>query len=162
MQVDSTDADAESAPQDDVSHDRENLAPGGGGSTRLDRWLTAARWFKSRSQAQDACERGHVTVNGMSAKSSRAVQVGDKISARAPRGLVVGVVQAIEHKRQSPARARELYEDQSPPPTEEESGGYVGRRRGLGRPTKADRWAYRALHRNRRRVITRCRLAKPE
>lgn len=156
MQVDSTNAhaesDAESALLEDTNSDppapcdRAKLAPGATGSTRIDRWLTAARWFKSRSQAQDACEAGHVKVNGVPAKSSRTVQVGDKISAHAPRGVVVGVVQEIEHKRQSPARARELYDDQSPP-VEDRDGGYVGiiRRRGLGRPTKADRRAIERL-----------------
>lgn len=151
MQGDSTEetraefASEENASPNHPSPQSAQVAPSGAGSTRIDRWLTAARWFKSRSQAQQACEAGHVTVNGVAVKSSRVVQVGDKVSARAPRGLVVGVVQDIEHKRQSPVRARQLYEDQSPPPAED-GPSYVGlRRRGLGRPTKADRRAIERL-----------------
>lgn len=109
-------------------------------STRIDRWLTAARWFKSRSQAQQACESGRVTVNGVAVKPSRTVQVGDKVTARAPRGLVVAVVQDIEEKRQGANRARELYEDQSPPMAKDLGMPGV-RPRGHGRPTKADRRA---------------------
>jgi ribosome-associated heat shock protein Hsp15 len=112
-------------------------------STRVDRWLTAARLFKSRSQAQLACEAGHVSVNGVTAKPSRTIQIGDKIVARAPRGLTVVVVSAVEEKRQGAARARQLYDDQSPPAEREMSVGL--RRRGAGRPTKADRRAIERL-----------------
>lgn len=114
------------------------------GSTRIDRWLTAVRWFKSRSLAQQACEAGHVTVNGVAVKPSRMVQVGDKVTARAPRGLVVAIVQDIEERRQGAVRARELYEDQSP--LVEPKLGVAGiRPRGQGRPTKADRRAIERL-----------------
>jgi ribosome-associated heat shock protein Hsp15 len=113
-------------------------------STRVDRWLTAARLFKSRSQAQQACEAGHVTVNGATVKPSRAVQVGDKVSARAPRGLVVVVVLDIEEKRQGNVRAKELYEDHSPPVAD--GPAHLGvRARGAGRPTKAERRAIARL-----------------
>lgn len=116
-------------------------------ATRIDRWLSAARIFKSRSQAQDACEAGHVTSNGVTVKASRTVQVGDKISARAPRGRVVLVVLAIEEKRQGPVRARELYDDQSPP-QDDETPMSGKRARGAGRPTKADRRAILRLTRS--------------
>ena len=106
-------------------------------STRVDRWLTAARLFKSRSQAQQACEAGHVSVNGVTVKPSRTIQIGDKIVARAPRGLAVVIVVAVEEKRQGAARAKELYDDQSPPPVERDTNMGI-RPRGAGRPTKAD------------------------
>lgn len=113
-------------------------------TTRVDRWLCAARLYKSRSQAQLACEAGHVAVNGAVAKPSRGVQVGDEVRARAPRGLVVVVVRAIEEKRQGAARAQELYEDHSPPvPPRASISGM--RDRGAGRPTKADRRAIARL-----------------
>ena len=44
---------------------------------RVVRWLCAARIFKSRTLAHDACEAGQVEVNGAEARASRAVRVGD-------------------------------------------------------------------------------------
>jgi ribosome-associated heat shock protein Hsp15 len=133
----------EERPDDHGSHptSREADEPD---STRIDRWLSAARLFKSRSQAHQACEAGHVSVNGVTVKPSRTIQIGDTVSARAPRGLVVAVVRAIEEKRQSAERARALYDDQSPPPPARDPS--VGMRsRGAGRPTKAERRAIMRL-----------------
>lgn len=115
---------------------------------RLDRWLAAARVYKSRTLAQAACSGGHVKVNGANARSSQAVRVGDEVEARAPRGTLVLKIAALADKRLSPPRARELYEDHSPPAPPREPG-FPRRERGAGRPTKAER---RALERfvNRR------------
>lgn len=107
-------------------------------TVRVDRFLSAARIYKSRTGAQEACAASHVKVNGKNARASQAVRVGDKIEARAPRGEVVLVVVALADKRQSPPRARELYEDHSPPPPEKEER-VAERERGMGRPTKVDR-----------------------
>lgn len=107
-------------------------------SVRVDRWLAAARMYKSRTLAQDACAASHVKVNGKNVRSSHAVKVGDKIEARAPRGEVVVIVLLLAEKRLSPIKSRELYEDRSPPPPEREEQLAV-RERGLGRPTKIDR-----------------------
>jgi ribosome-associated heat shock protein Hsp15 len=113
-------------------------------SVRIDRWLCAARIFKSRTLAQKACDVGHVCVGDRRVGSSHAVRVGDEIRAQAPRGLVVLQVLALADKRQSPPKARELYEDHSPPPPPREER--VGlRARGAGRPTKADRRAIERL-----------------
>jgi ribosome-associated heat shock protein Hsp15 len=49
---------------------------------RLDKWLWAARFFKTRSLAADEIERGRVRVNGQDAKPSREVRVGDRVSVR--------------------------------------------------------------------------------
>ena len=111
-----------------------------GPSVRVDQWLCACRMFKSRTQAARACSDGHVTVNGDPVKPSRIVRVGDEVRARAPRGDVVLVVQALAVKRLGPVPARELYEDRSPPLPEPELA--LGRReRGAGRPTKQERRA---------------------
>lgn len=108
------------------------------GSVRVDRWLCAARIYKSRTGAQDACAASHVKVNGKNARSSLLVKVGDKIEARAPRGDTILIVLALADKRLSPPQARELYEDHSPPPPEREER-IAERERGMGRPTKVDR-----------------------
>ncbi len=113
-------------------------------SVRVDKWLTAARIYKSRSDAQDAVKGGHVEVNDATAQPSTPVKPGDRIEARAPRGHVVLVVTALAEKRLSPPLARALYEDHSPPPPPREERVAV-RERGAGRPTKADRRALRRL-----------------
>ncbi len=114
-------------------------------NVRLDKWLSAARVYKSRTSAQEACTAGHVSVNGQGARSSHALVVGDEVTARAPRGDLVLEVVALADKRLSPPKARELYLDHSPPPPPREER-VAPRERGAGRPTKADR---RALDRLR-------------
>lgn len=109
--------------------------------------MCAARLFKSRTQAHDACEAGHVRINGVSVRASHAVKVGDEVRALAPRGLLILKVLKIADKRLGPALARELYEDHSPPPPPPEER-FAVRDRGAGRPTKADR---RAIERMRSR-----------
>ena len=105
---------------------------------RIDQFLHAARAFKSRSDARDACAGGGVLVNGQSVKASHAVRVGDAIRAEAPRGSIVWRVLAVSDKRLSPALARTLYEDHSPPPPPREER-FPARERGAGRPTKRER-----------------------
>ncbi len=107
-------------------------------SVRVDRWLSAARLFPSRSQATTACSDGQVRVNGNVAKASHPVKVGDEIEAEAPRGTVVLDVKLLAEKRLSPALARELYHDRSPPPPPREEL-FPRREMGAGRPTKRDR-----------------------
>lgn len=111
----------------------------------MDRWLCAARIFKSRSLAQQACSGGHVTVNGQPARPSRGVREGDEVTALCPRGKMVVKIVAVAEKRLAAPLARALYEDHSPPPPPKDD--WMPRRdRGAGRPTKAER---RALHKFR-------------
>jgi ribosome-associated heat shock protein Hsp15 len=109
-------------------------------SVRLDRWLSAARIFKSRTLAQEACGAGRVQVNGQPARASHLLRVGDEVSTNAPRGFVVLEVAALAEKRLAPPKARELYVDHSPPPPPREPL-VAPRERGAGRPTKHDRRA---------------------
>lgn len=109
-------------------------------TVRIDRWLCAARIYKSRTIATEACAGGHVSVNGAVARPSHALRVGDRIEALAPRGELVLEVVALADKRQSPPKARELYADHSPPPPPREER-VAPRARGAGRPTKAERRA---------------------
>jgi len=115
--------------------------------TRIDRWLAAARVFKSRSLAQEACEAGHVRINDAHAKPSQLVKIGDEVRAFGPRGPLVLQVKGLADKRLSAPLAQLLYDDHSPPPPPKEERVAV-RERGAGRPTKADR---RALSRLRGR-----------
>jgi ribosome-associated heat shock protein Hsp15 len=50
---------------------------------RLDKWLKIARIFKTRTQAGEACEAGHVKVNGAPAKSAKLIKPGDTLTVRA-------------------------------------------------------------------------------
>lgn len=108
---------------------------------RIDRWLCAARIYKSRTLATEACAGGHVKLNGATSPASKLVRLGDRVEAVAPRGKVVLVVKALAEKRLGAGPARELYEDHSPPPPPPEQRPFMPRERGLGRPTKADRRA---------------------
>lgn len=65
---------------------------------RLDKWLWAARFFKTRSLAADEIERGRVSVNGLGVKPARELHVGDEVSLRQgtlPRTVIVAGLSAI-------------------------------------------------------------------
>lgn len=49
---------------------------------RLDKWLKIARIFKTRTQASDACEAGHVKVNGVAAKAAKMIKSGDALTVK--------------------------------------------------------------------------------
>ena len=51
---------------------------------RIDKWLWAARIFKTRSIAADACKNGRVTLNGVNLKPSRTIKEGDVVSVKKP------------------------------------------------------------------------------
>ena len=61
-----------------MSHPRDE-SPHAAASLRVDKWLWCARFYKSRSSAQDAVEGGHVQVNGERVKAARPVKVGDRL-----------------------------------------------------------------------------------
>ena len=105
---------------------------------RIDRWLAAARIFKSRTQAADACSGGHVKLAGKNVKAHQSLRVGDALEVRRGPRLFVLEVQALATKRLPAPAARELYLDHSPPPPEREAKP-VRRDPGAGRPTKRAR-----------------------
>jgi len=78
---------------------------------RIDKWLWAARFFKTRSMAAKAVSAGHVNVNGSRVKASRILQIGDMLRIR--RGLVEFEVLVLELSgRRGPAvKAQELYRE---------------------------------------------------
>jgi ribosome-associated heat shock protein Hsp15 len=110
-------------------------------TVRLDKWLWAARFYKSRSLAQTACDGGKVDVNGQAAKPSRAVRPGDRIRMTVGEWRRELVVTALSDRRGPGAQARTLYEDLSPPPPPRalRPRPAVVREPGLGRPTKRER-----------------------
>jgi ribosome-associated heat shock protein Hsp15 len=110
-------------------------------TVRLDKWLWAARFYKSRSLAQTACDGGKVDVNGQAAKPSRAVRPGDRIRMTVGEGRRELVIKALSQRRGPGAEARALYDDLSPPrpPRAFRPPPAVVREQGLGRPTKRER-----------------------
>lgn len=110
-------------------------------SVRLDKWLWAARFYKSRSLAQEACDGGKVDVNGQAAKPSRAVRPGDRIRMTMGEWRRELVVTALSDRRGPATQARALYDDLSPPPPPRalRPPPAVVRGPGLGRPTKRER-----------------------
>jgi len=78
---------------------------------RIDRWLWAARFFKTRSLAAEAIQAGHVAVNNARAKAAKEVGLGDVIDLTAGGQRWTVVVRDVEERRGPAARARELYEE---------------------------------------------------
>ena len=88
---------------------------------RVDKWLWAARFYKTRSLAQTACDGGKVDVNGQAAKPHREIKSGDEIDITRPFGRRQKVVVREMVETHVPkAEARLLYEDLTPQPTAEE------------------------------------------
>jgi len=98
-------------------------------SMRLDKWLWAARFFKSRSLASALCASGRLRLNGtICAKSHRIVRPGDVLTFPLGRAVRVIRVRALAIRRAPPALARVLYDDLS---LAETAGGGL---RDFGRP----------------------------
>lgn len=85
---------------------------------RLDVWLDVACLFKTRSEAQKACNKGKVDVNGQPGKPHRLLKVGDELRiARLHNQRQTVVVRELTDRHLPKAEARALYEDRTPPPT---------------------------------------------
>jgi ribosome-associated heat shock protein Hsp15 len=108
-------------------------------SLRIDKWLWAARCFKTRGLAAEACSAGHVKVAGTSVKSSKLLRRGDEVTLRLGDELRILAVTGLSDRRGPAPAARSLYLDKSPPkPESVEVPGMIVRDRGLGRPTKRE------------------------
>jgi len=78
---------------------------------RIDKWLWAARFFKTRTLAARAVTGGHVHVNGLRVKAARPVQPGDRLNIRRGEEEFVVIVQALSGKRGPAKTAVMLYEE---------------------------------------------------
>ncbi len=106
----------------------------------MDKWLWAARFFKTRSLAAAACAGGKVDVKGEAAKPAKAVRVGDMLHVTLPRDKRVVRVLALSGARGPAPVARALYEDLTPPkPPRARQAPPPYRPPGAGRPTKRER-----------------------
>jgi ribosome-associated heat shock protein Hsp15 len=78
---------------------------------RIDKWLWAARFFKTRSAATDAVHGGKVEVNGDTAKPARTIQPGDTVRVRLPPYEHTVVITGLGERRGSATAAASLYEE---------------------------------------------------
>ena len=119
-------------------------------TARLDKWLWAARIFKTRTLAADACKNGRVTVDGQTLKPARTVKVGEVVSVKKPPiTYSFKILNAIE-TRVGAKLISEVYENVTDPKQYEllemsRISGFIDRARGTGRPTKKDRRALDAF-----------------
>lgn len=89
------------------------MISGEDGKVRLDKWLWAARFYKTRSLAADAIESGKVEVNGDRAKRAKQLQVGDVVKVRLGPYHHIVTVKALSERRGPASVAATLYEEQA-------------------------------------------------
>ena len=80
-------------------------------SVRIDKWLWAARFFKTRALASKACEIGRVLSGGGRAKPARIVKVGDRLRIENEGGIWEVDVQVLSEIRGPSAQAQTLYQE---------------------------------------------------
>jgi ribosome-associated heat shock protein Hsp15 len=125
---------------------------------RIDKWLWAARFYKTRSLATDAVLAGHVHVNGARVKPAKDVRVGDDVEVRIGTFTWSVTVTGLSDKRGPATVARTLYAETAESTKAREEQALQRRlARPLGaelgeRPTKQDRRRLDALRRSQRRT----------
>ena len=117
---------------------------------RIDKWLWAARIFKTRSLAADACKNGRVSINNVNVKPSHMVKVGDTVNVRKPPVTYSFKILKTIEQRVGAKLIPEIYENVNSPDQYEllemnRISGFVDRARGTGRPTKKERRALDAF-----------------
>jgi len=119
---------------------------------RLDKWLWAARFYKTRTLAAKACELGRVESQGQTARSSREVRIGDRLIVQTEGGRFEVDVLAVSEMRGPASVAQALYQETEPSReararlAEERKAGLHFTPAPAGRPSKKDR---RKIHRFR-------------
>lgn len=114
-------------------------------SVRIDKWLWAARFFKTRALAARACDLGRVQANGHDAKPSRDVRPGDRLHIRTERGNFEVEVKVLSQMRGPAAVAQTYYEESEA--SRNARAQATAQRKAMaevgavdtGRPTKRDR-----------------------
>lgn len=124
---------------------------------RLDKWLWAARFFKTRSLATEAVNGGKVELNGLRPKPSKAIKIGDQLRVRVGPFIHAVTVRSLSERRGPPSAAALLFEEtpesiaererlreqhRIAPPAQYQDGG---------RPTKKDRRELSAFEERQRR-----------
>ncbi len=119
--------------------------------TRIDRWLWAARFFRTRSQAKAAVEGGHVRLNGGRTKPAKDVKPGDTLTIRRGFAEYVVEVTSLSDRRGNAQAAALLYEETRKSVARRATEATRRRLERMGlassgaRPTKKDRRRFRDL-----------------
>lgn len=111
---------------------------------RIDKWLWAVRLFKTRSLASDFCKKGKILINGIAAKPSRLIKIGDILVVKKTPVNYTYKVKGLIGKRVGATIAIQHVEDLTPEKElqklkKAQESASLSRDRGLGRPTKKDR-----------------------
>jgi ribosome-associated heat shock protein Hsp15 len=112
------------------------------GKCRLDKWLWAARFFKTRSLAADAIEGGKIYVDGDRVKAAKEVKLGTVIHIRRKELEIEVVVRGLSIQRKGAPEAALLYEETPESAARRQDAAitkqsdHARRERGAGRPTK--------------------------
>ena len=121
-------------------------APAAAPSVRLDIWLWAARFFKTRSLAKQAIEGGKIDCNDASAKPSKAVHAGDRVRIRRGEETFVVDIAALSEQRGPAAVAQALYRETDESRVSREALREQRRMQGHAAPaTKPDKRARRLI-----------------
>ena len=124
-------------------------------SVRLDKWLWAARFFKTRSQAKIAIDGGHVRLNGKRAKAAKEVKCGDMLDIRRGSEDLAVHVEAVTERRGGATAAAVLYRETDASIAKREREAALRRAAGsqasYGRPSKRDRRRMEQLRQGRSR-----------
>lgn len=116
---------------------------------RVDKWLWAARFYKTRALATEAVNAGHVHVNGVRTKPARAVRVGDRLQVRKGPYAFVLTVRALSDRRGPASVAQGLYEEEPQSVRAREELAAARRLQAAGAPDSQRR----PDKRSRRRII---------
>jgi ribosome-associated heat shock protein Hsp15 len=121
---------------------------------RLDKWLWAARFFKTRSLAINAVSGGKVYLNEQRIKPAKEVHIGDKLKIRTGYTERTVIIQALSIQRRSATEAVLLYKETADSIEKREQAKVLHRQdaasrpRGAGRPTKKERRLIHSFIRN--------------
>ncbi len=138
----------------DDNDDRPDDSNASAEPVRLDVWLDVACLFRTRSEAQRAVKGGKVSVNGSRSKPNREVRPGDELRITRSNGVTqVVAITALADRHIPKNAARALYDDRTPPPTQEELDfrrfvRRVARGNAPSRPDKHQRRQLRSLKGN--------------
>ena len=115
-------------------------------TARIDKWLWAARVFKTRSLAADACKNNRVTINGVNVKPSHTIKAGEIICVKKSTIIYSYKVLKCIEQRVGAKFIPEIYENVTDAKQYEllemsRISGFIDRARGTGRPTKKERRA---------------------
>jgi len=118
---------------------KEKNHKNGNSSIRLDKWLWAARFYKTRAIAKQMIDGGKVFYNGQRSKSGKAVTIGDKVKIRQGFEEKEVIVVALADRRQDATFAQTLYQETSASSESREKNAFARKQGILLSPASANK-----------------------